>query len=275
MKLAQRAAIFFGVVLAVVLGASPVSAQISLPVPPVPAPPPQAVQALELVAPVVTPECENLRGVVAIGVVLAGSQLPPLPVDRQQITGPVYLMCGYVPQPGERYKCLADDIVQTAADTPTKTAAGLPLPLNVRLMAQLFGEVFTIRDAIPAPATPVDVDALLAQATAALSCAKVLSRTDTALSPVPDDSTPVTNGSQPDVDLPSLALGDSLGSLGDDGLRALQAPLAADSAATAPASATSVLVPFRFRYVGVFVLPFVFLAAAAYVARAFTRPLDD
>jgi hypothetical protein len=273
-KLAQRVAIFFGVALAVVLGTSPVSAQISLPVPPVPAPPPQAVQALELVAPVVTPECENLRGVVAIGVVLAGSQLPPLPVDRQQITGPVYLMCGYVPQPGERYKCLADDIVQNAADTPTKTAAGLPLPLSVRLMAQLFGEVFTIRDAIPAPATPVDVDALLAQATAALSCAKVPSRTDTAPPNVPDDSTPVTNTSQPELDLPSLALGDSLGSLGD-GLRALQAPVAGDGTATAPASATFVVAPFRFRYVGVFVLPFVLLAVAAYVGRAFTRPLDD
>ncbi|HZN15639.1 MAG TPA: hypothetical protein VFB78_15325 [Acidimicrobiales bacterium] len=251
------------------LGAAPALAQV--PPLPVPAVPPEAQPVLEIVAPIVSPQCGNATLVVALAPGVVGSLGAPLPVNILPVLGPAFIICGTVPAPKSStlLVCAIDDQTLAAIAQITVAAAGIPPPVDTRLVGPLVETTYVIEDNLPPPANTAG---LADMAKATLACR---SSRDSA---TPGAAAPAVDAVEPDVDASAfddLALPDTL---------ADAAPLAADGggqqlgSAAAPAFRPVVDVGNPgFAYPVVFALPLIVLIVGGYLGFALTRPIavDD
>jgi hypothetical protein len=244
-----------------------------LPIPPIPAPPAEALPVLEVLGPVVSTACANGQAVLVLGLLVGGAGLSSLPVEIDLLgtVGPVFTVCGVVPTPGERYRCISDDFVQGLGNLPVQLALGLPLPLDLSLLSQLVGTTYEVQDLLP-PLADLglgELGTLLdTVVSSGLSCTTVQDEED----PPPTTQPSVDDGDDVDLgagfeppalsgDLPSLV----------DAVPEESMPLPAGT----PVVAAPIASVFSFRYPVVFLLPLLLLGIAAFLGRAFTRQLDD
>jgi hypothetical protein len=250
------------------------AAPIDPPLPPVPPPPAEVQPVLELLAPVVSPECGNTAFAVALLPTVTGMVPLPggLPVNILPVFGPVLVVCGAVPQPGVRLSCSADESAAAALNQVTTTAAGLPLPADSRVIGPVVQEVFVLQDNLPAPANSAG---LAEQISGALQCHDLA-----AVAPAPVDTSPPAEETQPPADVSGFTVDD--GSLG--GLSGSLGDFAAAAGPTSPvaeiiAESQRPTVPLAqvsgpgFAYPVILVLPLLLLALGGYLGWALTRPV--
>jgi hypothetical protein len=249
--------------------ASPAGAQI----PPLPLPtiPPEAQPVLEIVAPIVSPQCGNATLVVALAPGIVGGAVGPLPIDILPLLGPAFVICGSVPVPApdSQLVCAVDDQILAAITQVTLAAAGIPPPVDLRIVGPLAEILVGVEDNLPAPANTAGLGETAA---ATLACRAVRPPTSTqsdAASAVEATSTDVPT----DVATDALALPDF--SVGD-----ISAPVDLSAGGTAPAAQAPTFQPVAdiggpgFAYPVVFALPLLLFAIGGYLGRALTQPVE-
>lgn len=142
--------------------AAPASAQIPpIPLPPIPS---ELDPVLDLVSPLVNPQCANLAFVFVLVPALVGTG----GVDVGPLFGPVFVACASVPIPeeSEGFTCTLDEQIGDLVSTVSLQALGIPSPVA----ATVLGPVLTILNKLEAllnPQKPPAIGGLLA---APLSC---------------------------------------------------------------------------------------------------------
>jgi hypothetical protein len=249
--------------IAVLLSAATARAQ-------VPAPPAQTAPVFEFVAPVVSPVCGNAVLVLALAPGIVSGQLGmPLPVDILPLFAPALVLCGSVPQPPAKLTCSADDTVGDAVGSAVAAAAGLPLPVETRVVGPLAEETVVIEDKLP---PPLDTQGVSDRVVQTLDCRSADVQRDVG----PDEEPAAEPAEQPtsidefdDFALPDLSLGGDLSSLDgtvdggntDGGAQFAAQPVV--GATTGPG----------FAYPVVFALPLVMLVIGGYLGRVLTQPV--
>lgn len=252
------------------------AAPIDPPIPPIPPPPEQAQPALEVIAPVVSPQCGNAAFATAL-VPTAEAMVPipgGFPVNVLPVFGPVLVVCGSVPIPGQRLQCSPDQAASDALNQVTGAAAGLPVPADTRVVGPAVQEVFIVQDSLPPPANSAG---LAEAASGTLTCVNLDAKT------APPPETPPAEAAEPP---PSDVSGFTV----DEGaaVGGFTAP-AGDLSVTAPTgpvqeiiaqsqrpivSAAAVGGP-GFAYPVILVLPLLLLALGGYLGWALTRPVGS
>lgn len=221
----------------------------------------------ELIGPAASPVCGGVGIVVFLsppvltGLGELGSLVLPL-------LGPVLTLCGAVPTTSiqDRYTCALDDQAQLLLAELLIPLAGIGPILDVRPAGIPLDQVQVIADVLP---PEFGLQQLLGQTATVLQC-----RQGTEAEPAPSTTLPpVTDPTAPPIELPEpivLPVSEVLAPL-PDLVAAPEAP-----AVVAPQPTTTRLVPrVPFSYAGVFVVPFLVLAAAAWFGRGLARPLRD
>jgi hypothetical protein len=240
---------------------------LGLPGPVAPSPPAQVQPVLEVLAPVVRPECGNALLAIALvpGVV---NPVAPLPPEAQTLFGPVVVVCGSVPPGPAPQRCALDASVLLLLNTVSGAAAGSPLPVDTDVVAPAAEELIVIQDRLP---PPVNAAGLAELAAGVLTCAPVPA------TPGPPASAPVDN---PDEDGAALAPTD--GNLGfftsalAPSLDALKSGFGTNGSNGAPRATPAtrrVAATNAYAYPLVFFLPLVLLVLGGYLGWAITRPV--
>ncbi|MBV9663757.1 MAG: hypothetical protein JOZ37_07305 [Actinobacteria bacterium] len=254
------------------------AAPIDPPIPPIPPPPEQVQPALEVIAPVVSPECGNAAFATAL--VPTAEAMVPLPggfpVNVLPVFGPVLVVCGSVPLPGQRLQCSPDKAASDALNQVTGAAAGTPVPADTRVVGPIVQETFVVQDALPPPANTAG---LAEQASGTLTCTNLDAKT------APPPETPPAEASEPP---PS----DASGFTADQGANVegfTTGPGVPDLSAAAPSgpvqqiiaqsqqpivTASTVSGP-GFAYPVILVLPLLLIALGGYLGWALTRPVGS
>ena len=243
-------------------------------IPPLPLPtPPQELQpVLEVVAPVVSPQCGNATLVVALAPGIIGGVTGPLPLDILPLLGPAFVICGSVPVPeaSGQLVCAVDDQILAAVTQVTLAAAGIPPPVDIRVVGPLTEVIFNVQDNLPPPANTAG---LAEMASATLACRNLRTATPTPPEPEPVVAESVT-------DIPADTGGDEL-ALPDLTAPDLTAAGDVGGDAITPSPAAPALQPVAdvggpgFAYPIVFALPLLLLAIGGYLGRALTQPVDS
>jgi hypothetical protein len=248
------------------------AAPINPPIPSPPAPPPQLQPVLEVLAPVASTECGNAVLVMALVPVEAGTLPIPggLPVNILPAFGPVFVVCGAVPQPATRLSCSPDAAAAAALNQVTAAAAGTPVPADTRVFGPGVQEVYTVQDNLP---PPLSTAGLGDQVSGALTCRPL----DAAAAP-PVESPPA-EAVQPPPDVSGFAFGGDVGAppalpalASPPGTPSAVAPIVAQSQRPVVQSVAQVGGP-GFAYPVVLVLPLLLLALGGYLGWALTRPV--
>lgn len=231
--------------------------------------PPEAAPVLEVVAPIASPVCGNAILVVVLAPAIISGQLGgPLPVDIAPVTGPAFAICGSVPVPPTRLKCSADDQLASTLGTVTGTAAGLPLPIEVRPAGTIVDQLFVLQNELPAPASTAGLAETVA---ATLTCTQAASDDDSG----EDDDPEATRSDDSDEtidellealpDIPALEDLPPIDSVVESGqLGSSAGPELAALGGGAPG----------FAYPVVFALPLLLLVLGAYLGRMLTRSVE-
>lgn len=248
------------------------AAQVSIPALPVPTLPPQAQPVLEVLGPVVLPQCATATVVGVLAPALVGPSLPSLPVDVNTfgLFAPVFTICGQFPPAGDkvRFVCAVDDQVAALASVVGQNTIGAALPLDTRLVGPAVEVVGVVQDNLPQQARAKDLQKLAEQS---LACRVYGATTQ------PTPSTPGTEPA-PTFDEPVVINDGAPLDLSDfvDVLNQAQDPSTTpDLSAVTPArAAQDIFTGGPFQYPIVFVLPLLLLAIGAYVGRALTKPIS-
>jgi hypothetical protein len=265
----------FRVALLVALGLGttigPAVAQVGVPPIPLPPLPPQLAPVFEIIAPVASPVCGDATLVGALGPGLVAGELGmPLPVDIVPALGPVFVVCGSIPQPPQRLTCSLDTGARFLVDTLTLQAAGTALPVDIALVGPLVGEVIVVQDKLPPPLNTAGLDKL---AIGTLVCTAADATTTPAPSsgaaaptPAPVDTDQSGASVLPaDLTAPALDTSAAPAVAPADGLTSQQPALRTVAGIRGPGYA----------YPVVFGLPLVLLVLGGYLGWALTQPVES
>lgn len=253
--------------LGLLLLGGPAAAQVAIPPLPLPPLPPETQPVLEVVAPIVSPQCGNATLVVALAPGLIGTATGPLPIDILPLLGPAFVICGSVPVPAAdtQLVCAADDQVLAALTQVTLAAAGIPPPVDIRIVGPLAEILVKVQDSLPAPANTAGLGEM---AVATLACRPLHNTT-----PAPAATPAVEPVAPTDTISDDLVLPDVAGST-------LTAPadVVPDTAIARQAPALQPVADIGgpgFAYPVVFALPLLLLILGGYLGRALTQPVDS
>lgn len=273
-ELVRRRASCWILAAAIALGialSAPAQAQVPpLPLPPVP---PEAEPALELVAPLVSPQCGNATLVLALLPSLVGSAgIGALPLDPGPLFSPVFVLCASVPVPegSTQLVCALDDQVLGVASTITLQVIGSAPPVATRVVGPLVEIAGLIEATLPAPANAAGGAAALRTALACrpVSAPPPPSRPSAAAPapapPVRSDDPPSAND---DTGSPNFGFG-----FGND---FPSTPTPAPPAVPPAAASPDQILPVSSRLVGfaypaALFLPLLLLAVGGYLGRSLT-----
>ncbi len=240
----------------------------------VPAPPPESEPVLELVAPVASPVCgDAVLAVTLTPVVLGGALGMPAP-DLLPVFGPAFVVCGSIPAPPQRLRCMPDDTAQGALDQATGTAIGSPLPLDTGVTGALTEEIVVLEDTLGPPA---DTAGLSATAVGTLQCKAI--ETPVPAEPEPETPPPDTSEAPQNEStveaVNELALPDLTGVQSDYGALDETPPVEAQlGLAASPTESVAAVGGPGFAYPVVFAIPLALLAIVGYFGWVLTRPVS-
>jgi hypothetical protein len=249
--------------------AAPARAQIEPPPLPLPTVPPEAQPVLEVIGPIASPYCGNATLVVALlPGLLGGAGLPALPINIFPLLGPAFVVCGSIPPPdgSSLVVCAADDQVLALLSTVTVAAAGIPPPVDTRIVGPLVEVVAVLEDQLP---PPLNSNGVAAQVRGALACRAAR---DTP-APQPDAEPEEEVAAVADEPIPDIL---SFAELPVDDLPALDAAGGANQVGSSAAPALAPVAGVRntgFAYPVVFAFPLLVLVLGGYLGRALTRPV--
>lgn len=182
------------------------AAPIEPPVPPVPPPPAELQPVFEVIAPIASPECGNATLVVAL-LPTAEATVPlpgGFPVNVLPLFGPALVVCGSVPIPGTRLQCSPDAAAASALNQAAGAAAGIPVPVDSRVVGPAVQEIYVVQDNVPAPLSSAGLGDTVA---GTLTCTN-LAAPAPAQPPV-EETPPAEAAEPPPADLGDVTAGDS------------------------------------------------------------------
>jgi hypothetical protein len=127
--------------------------------------PPEVQQQLEIVSPLVAPQCGNA---ILVATILAGTVPEQAQEAIKLVTSDIYVACGSIPVT-ERAPthCVDDDVMATVLAQLGGTLIGGALPVGTPGAGQVVDAIDVLREHLPIPA---DDESLVAMAAAALEC---------------------------------------------------------------------------------------------------------
>ena len=231
-------------------------------IPPLPPLPPQLQPALELISPIAAPGCANA---VLVGV-LVPSLGVPIPPELQTALGPLFVVCGSIPQPsGNGRTCTLDLTLQDLL-----SQAGVPLPLLLKPSQMIYNQVLQIEksQATIVPALPIIP--LSSNIAAVLQCLEASAPTPlpTPTSGRATPATPATSAPEPAAMSPSS---NSIAPLPGGPLRTPAG--VANHAMPAPTESVSFIGSSPFAYPAAMLFPIGLLVLGGYVHRTLMQPV--